>query len=57
MMGSNQIGGLSIRPLPSMIPEFATDQAILTGRPDKFGFGFALNIERPSPEGEGFWVD
>jgi CubicO group peptidase (beta-lactamase class C family) len=43
MAFSNQIGGLTIRPMPVMIPQLATDRAVLTGSPDKFGFGFALN--------------
>lgn len=43
MMGRNQIGDLSIRPLPSLIPQVITDRAALPGAPDKFGLGFALN--------------
>jgi methyl acetate hydrolase len=42
-MGRNQIGDLTIRPLPSLIPQFITDRAALPGAPDKFGLGFALN--------------
>ena len=43
LMGRNQIGELTIRPLPSLIPQFATDNAALPGALDKFGLGFALN--------------
>jgi methyl acetate hydrolase len=69
MMGSNQIGGLSIRALPTMIPQLAADQAMLTGGLDKFGLGFALN-SKPTSTGRGantmawagiyntfFWID
>jgi CubicO group peptidase (beta-lactamase class C family) len=42
-MGRNQIGDLTIRPLPSLIPQFAASNAILPGAADKFGLGFALN--------------
>ena len=68
-MGSNQIGGLSIRALPTMVPQLATDGAILTGDLDKFGLGFALN-SKPTSAGRGantmawagiyntfFWID
>lgn len=43
LMGRNQIGELTIRPLPSLIPQFATNNAALPGALDKFGLGFALN--------------
>lgn len=43
MMGSNQIGTLSIRPVPSLMPRFITDRAELPGSLDKFGLGFAIN--------------
>ena len=43
MMGANQIGDLTIRPVSSVIPQFATDGAIMPGALDKFGLGFALN--------------
>lgn len=43
MMGANQIGDLTIRPVSSVIPQFATDGAIMPGALDKFGVGFALN--------------
>lgn len=43
MMGANQIGELTIDPVASVIPQFATDGAALPGALDKFGFGFALN--------------
>lgn len=68
-MGANQLGSLSIRPLPTMLPQFATDGAILTGDLDKFGLGFALNT-KPTSAGRGantmawagifntfFWID
>jgi methyl acetate hydrolase len=42
-MGTNQIGELTIRPFPSLIPAIATDGATLPGALDKFGLGFALN--------------
>jgi methyl acetate hydrolase len=69
MMGQNQIGDLSIRPFPSVMPELATDNATLVGDLDKFGLGFALN-SKPSSAGRGtntlawagifntfFWID
>lgn len=69
LMGQNQIGTLSIRPFPSVMPDLATDNATITGDLDKFGFGFALN-SRPSSAGRGantlawagifntfFWID
>jgi CubicO group peptidase (beta-lactamase class C family) len=43
LMGSNQIGDLTIRPFPSLIPQLATDGAALPGALDKFGLGFAIN--------------
>lgn len=43
LMGRNQIGELTIRPLPSLIPQFAANNAVLPGGADKFGLGFALN--------------
>ena len=68
-MGRNQIGDLTIRPFPSVMPELATDNASLPGDLDKFGFGFALN-SKPSSAGRGantlawagifntfFWID
>jgi CubicO group peptidase (beta-lactamase class C family) len=69
MMSRNQIGDLTIRPLESVMPELATDNAALAGDLDKFGFGFALN-SKPSTAGRGantmtwagifntfFWID
>jgi CubicO group peptidase (beta-lactamase class C family) len=44
-MGTNQIGALTIQPVPSLIPTLATDGAILPGALDKFGLGFALNTK------------
>lgn len=43
MMGTNQIGDSMLRPFSSVIPQFATDGAVLPGALDKFGLGFALN--------------
>jgi len=43
LMGQNQIGDLSLHPLSSLMPDFATDGAVLPGALDKFGLGFALN--------------
>ena len=40
-MRRNQIGELTLRPLPSLIPQFAVDGVRLHG--DKFGLGFAVN--------------
>jgi CubicO group peptidase (beta-lactamase class C family) len=69
MMGSNQIGRLMVRGLPTMVPQLATDNAVLTGDLDKFGLGFALNT-KPTASGRGantmawagiyntfFWID
>jgi methyl acetate hydrolase len=69
MMGRNQIGELTLRPLPSFMPQLATDRAAMPGRPDKFGLGFAMNTQ-PLEEGRGantlswagiyntfFWID
>jgi methyl acetate hydrolase len=69
MMGRNQIGELGLRPLPSFVPQLARDRAEMPGRPDKFGFGFALNSQ-PLEKGRGantlswagifntfFWID
>ena len=43
MMGSNQIGDLALQPFKSLIPQLATDGAVLPGGLDKFGLGFAIN--------------
>jgi methyl acetate hydrolase len=43
MMGKNQIGDLTIQPVPSLIPQFIVDGAVLPGSLDKFGLGFAIN--------------
>jgi methyl acetate hydrolase len=69
LMGRNEIGELSLRPMPSMIPQLARDRPALPGRPDKFGFGFAMN-STPLEKGRGantlswsgifntfFWID
>ncbi len=42
-MGKNQIGRLTVYPLPSVMPELKVDRAVLPGGMDKFGLGFALN--------------
>lgn len=42
LMGRNQIGELERRSAPSLMPQLLKD-APLPGRPDKFGYGFALN--------------
>ena len=48
MMGSNQIGGLTLRPMKSVIPQLATDNssAVLPGMPDKFGLGSRSTARR-----------
>jgi methyl acetate hydrolase len=69
MMGTNQIGQLMLRPMPSMLPPFAVDRAVLPGNAEKFGLGFALNL-KATPSGRGartmawagiyntfFWID
>ena len=43
MMANNHIGDLTIRPMPSLIPQFIVDSATLPGALDKFGLGFAVN--------------
>jgi CubicO group peptidase (beta-lactamase class C family) len=45
LMGRNQIGDLTLRPFPSLLPQLATDGAVLPGALDKFGLGFALNAK------------
>lgn len=45
-MGKNHIGNLTIRPVPSLIPSFITDKAMMPGALDKFGLGFAINSGR-----------
>lgn len=67
-MGRNQIGELSLRLLPSLMPQFVRT-APVPGHPDKFGLGVALN-SKAVPNGRGadtmtwggvqntfFWVD
>jgi CubicO group peptidase (beta-lactamase class C family) len=69
LMGRNQIGELSLRLMPSMMPQLAKDGAPMPGRPDKFGLGFAMNTN-PLEKGRGantlswagifntfFWID
>ena len=68
-MAQNQIGDLSLRVLPSLMPQLAKDGALMPGRPDKFGLGFAMNTT-PIEKGRGartlswaglfntfFWID
>lgn len=67
-MGRNQIGDLELVAAPSQMPQLVADSS-LPGRPDKFGFGFALN-STPIENGRGantlswagifntfFWID
>jgi len=67
MMGQNQIGDLTLRPMPSLMPQFIKDRVALPA--DKFGLGFALNV-RADEHGRGpntmvwagvyntyFWID
>jgi methyl acetate hydrolase len=69
LMSRNQIGELTTRPLPSLIPQFAANNAAVPGGGDKFGLGFALN-SRPGATARGlntmswagifntfFWID
>jgi CubicO group peptidase (beta-lactamase class C family) len=44
-MRKNQIGGLTLRPFTSVLPQLAVDGADLPGGLDKFGLGFALNSQ------------
>lgn len=44
-MRKNQIGELSLRPIASVMPQFAVDGAVLPGALDKFGLGFGLNSQ------------
>jgi CubicO group peptidase (beta-lactamase class C family) len=68
-MARNQIGELTVRPMRSMVLQFAKDRAVMPGRPDKFGLGFAMNAA-PIENGRGanalswaglfntfFWID
>jgi CubicO group peptidase (beta-lactamase class C family) len=68
-MAQNQIGDLSLRLLPSLMPHLVNDKEPLPGRPDKFGLGFAMNTT-PIEKGRGagtltwggifntfFWID
>lgn len=43
LMSRNHIGDLTVRPMPSLLPQFAVDRATLPGALDKFGLGFAVN--------------
>jgi CubicO group peptidase (beta-lactamase class C family) len=57
-MGRNQIGELSLHPLPSLIPTLATNNAVLPGALDKFGLGFALNtMSWAGIFNTFFWID
>ena len=44
-MSRNQIGQLTVVPLPSLLPEIARDPVRLPGSLDKFGLGFAINTK------------
>lgn len=44
-MRQNQIGELRLKPIRSLMPQFASDNAVLPGSLDKFGFGFAINTQ------------
>jgi CubicO group peptidase (beta-lactamase class C family) len=68
MMGQNQIGELTVQPMPSLMPQFIKDRVSLAGL-DKFGLGFALN-SKAQENGRGpntmgwagvyntyFWID
>jgi CubicO group peptidase (beta-lactamase class C family) len=68
-MGTNQIGALTLRPMVSVIPQLATDGAVMPGSLDKFGLAFALN-SKATDAGRGantlswagifntfFWID
>jgi methyl acetate hydrolase len=68
-MGRNQIGGLTLQPFSSVMPEQLVDGSSLPGELDKFGLGFALN-SRALGSGRGantmswagiyntfFWID
>src|SRR5262249_1686197 len=69
MMGQNQIGELTLRPLTRLIPRLGKDGATLPGHLDKFGLGFAVN-SKPVEKGRAantmswagifntfFWID
>jgi len=69
LMGRNQIGELELGAPRSVIPQIMSETAVIPGRPDKFGLGFALNT-RPLDESRGadtlswagiyntfFWID
>jgi len=68
-MGRSHIGDLRVRPMPSTLPQFATNEGVMPGELDKFGLGFALNTQ-PTQAGRGantmswcgvyntfFWID
>jgi CubicO group peptidase (beta-lactamase class C family) len=68
-MGANHIGPNTIGGFTSLAPQFMTDGAILPGKLDKFGLGFALNAKAvPNSRGANtmswagihntfFWID
>jgi len=45
LMGQNQIGELGLASVQSVMPQVVRVGAELPGRPDTFGFGFALNAK------------
>jgi methyl acetate hydrolase len=68
-MGSNQLGGLPLREMTSVIPQLVAGSTTLPGSLDTFGFGFGLN-SKPVANGRGtntmswagifnsfFWID
>jgi methyl acetate hydrolase len=69
LMGKNQIGELTVLPMPSLIPQLIAEGAVLPGALDKFGLGFALNSATAgTPRGANtmswagvfntfFWID
>ena len=68
-MGRNQIGGITLGPRRSTMPDLLVDGSSRPGRPEKFGLGFGLN-SRAIDNGRGantmswagiyntfFWID
>jgi CubicO group peptidase (beta-lactamase class C family) len=45
LMGQNQIGGLTVGGLHSLVPQLATDGVRAMGSLDKFGLGLAINTK------------
>jgi methyl acetate hydrolase len=68
LMGKNQIGGLTLVPVPSLIPQLIAPNAMMPGGMDKFGLGFAVNSKAGGTRGTNtmtwagvfntfFWID